>query len=590
MRHAIATGHQWVEYAGAGWQFGETGMLAALARLLPPGVPRWCFECGCGNSTTYPITCAALINAGWNSVLADADEQAVACVRARNVPGATVLHATLAPEDGRDIDALLAGTDIPHDFGVMVLDVDSCDLELWERMVSYRPALACVEHLHIADRRDACLMLARWKGYVPLATTFCNTIMARADIAPCLVKPEPMRLRVASDGSSAEGYEPVPPAAVGGCTPGLADEVCVVGALSGMDQAEAGDLLKRCAALLRPSGVLRVAAADFPALAAMRGPDNMGVIDRAIAQSRSVWCPLTLRRAMYAAGIGHVAPYNHEDAPDGGPAALMRLAGRRRWWPRVDRPRVGLTISEPRLTFAAMHRCMIATVAEMSRRYEFVNCAINGPFWDKALEHAIGLALSHECHYVLVADYDSVFTPEDAAALIEALQEDPTLAAATALQISRSTGKPLLYGNAGDYTGPRTETAFHHFGLAALRADVFRELPHPWLWSVPGPDGRWSHPLTSDADITFWRNLAEHGFRAVRLNNVTIGHVQECVMWPHPDGIMYQPVTHYVGHGRPPESRFDAAAYESRMKTCPSPPQTPAIPSPTNCSRRPTPA
>lgn len=594
MRGIIAPEHHWIEYRAEGWQYGEAGILSAVAALLPEAVPKWCFECGCGDGTSLPVTCAVLINAGWSSVLADADDGAVDRLRARKVPGATVLRAILGPHDGRDIDALLATTPIPERFGVMVLDVDSCDLELWERMRRYSPAVVCIEYRHDSrDRLDACLMLGRHKGYVPLAVTWCNVIFARLDIAPALAGPEPVRYALVTEDVNLPGYSVIDADGLGTIEPGSADEIYLRDAVCMVGQESAAGLLRTCADALKPRGVLRVVCPDIRDLAARRDESNHGIIARLIVgrngERKSVWCPHSMRMAMNAAGIGQVREWNASfigDMPDHVPC--VRLWGRKRWWKRIDRPKIGLAMSEPRLTFAGFHRCLLSAVTRLSARYSFVNCAVCSPFWEKALEQAVRMALDQQCDYILVADYDSVFTADDAATLIETLRDDPTLAAVSAVQMSRATGKPLLFTKAEDYGAPATEAMFHHFGLAVIRADVFRELPPPWLWSVPGPDGNWSSPLTSDADITFWRNLSEYGFRVVRRNDVVLGHIQECVLWPHPDGLMYQPLPDYVVHGRPAESRLRPEVYERRPQ-CRSAPQTHKIQSPTNCSRVPTP-
>ena len=59
---------EWLAEHATGWQFGESGMIAALVERigLKPGK---CMEVGAGDGISLPVTLAPLIQAGWTATL-----------------------------------------------------------------------------------------------------------------------------------------------------------------------------------------------------------------------------------------------------------------------------------------------------------------------------------------------------------------------------------------------------------------------------------------------------------------------------------------------------------------------------------------
>ena len=71
----------------------------------------------------------------------------------------------------------------------------------------------------------------------------------------------------------------------------------------------------------------------------------------------------------------------------------------------------------------------------------------------------------------------------------------------------------------------------------------------------PAADGTWGEGHV-DPDIDFWFKWTEHGNAVHLASNVVIGHIEDCILWPKKDlTVMYQRVSDYIKHGKPPEAR-----------------------------------
>ena len=118
-----------------------------------------------------------------------------------------------------------------------------------------------------------------------------------------------------------------------------------------------------------------------------------------------------------------------------------------------------------------------------------------------------------------------------------------------------------------NYTGDNTPVTLGHFGLTVIRAEVFRDLPHPWFWSMPNPDTlEWDSDGHCDADITFWRMCREYGFHIAQRNDIVIGHIINAIKWPSDRGrgVILQPEEAYYNNGKPPNAKFNAELYKPK--------------------------
>lgn len=125
--------------------FDEERMLEHfIAELLPADHSRTAVDVGAGDgmrgSNTY-----ALFLAGWSGVGVEGDEKrARRLARAyKNFEGVAALHALVTPSN---VVALLKAQNIPREFGVLSLDIDSYDYWVLDALLgSFRPQLVVTE-------------------------------------------------------------------------------------------------------------------------------------------------------------------------------------------------------------------------------------------------------------------------------------------------------------------------------------------------------------------------------------------------------------------------------------------------------------
>lgn len=101
------------------------------------------------------------------------------------------------------LDNLLAQTEIPYDFDVLVIDIDSNDLDVWESLNKYHPKIVVIEinsgimpgvlsrhnKIHNGNSFSSTLQVAFKKNYFLVCHTG-NCIFVRDDILPFLNMPK----------------------------------------------------------------------------------------------------------------------------------------------------------------------------------------------------------------------------------------------------------------------------------------------------------------------------------------------------------------------------------------------------------------
>lgn len=125
--------------------FDEERMLERfIAELLPPDHSRTAVDIGAGDgmrgSNTY-----ALYLAGWNGLGIEGDEKrARRLTRAyKNFEGVAALHALATPAN---VVELLKAHNVPREFGVLSLDIDSYDYRVLDTLLNtFRPRLVITE-------------------------------------------------------------------------------------------------------------------------------------------------------------------------------------------------------------------------------------------------------------------------------------------------------------------------------------------------------------------------------------------------------------------------------------------------------------
>ncbi len=159
-----------------------------------------------------------------------------------------------------------------------------------------------------------------------------------------------------------------------------------------------------------------------------------------------------------------------------------------------------------------------------------------GAFWDQSFQWLFESKVRNGCTWILTLDYDSMFTAEHVATLIQHFAQRPDIDALAALQFRRGDDETPLFGMKGSKEGDQVEVTnapifvdTAHFGLTLLRVEKLVQLPKPWFLGVPDSEGRWDTDDRTDADIYFWRQWRAAGFTIAVDPEVSIGHLQVMV-------------------------------------------------------------
>jgi hypothetical protein len=136
---------EWLAEQAGGWQFGEQGILVALANLI--NQPGQCVEVGAGDGEGLPLTIEPFYNYGLDCVLFERDEDSIRQLAAK-FPRAKI-RGEYAFETSSNLDAHVM---------LCVIDVDSIDSLIMEHVLSnHQTSILMVEHFdkcHPANTDD----------------------------------------------------------------------------------------------------------------------------------------------------------------------------------------------------------------------------------------------------------------------------------------------------------------------------------------------------------------------------------------------------------------------------------------------------
>lgn len=174
-------------------QFGEDGLLEAVFERIGE-TNRWCFEVGAADGEFFSNT-KRLRNAGWRAVLIEADDSKYETLAAKHEPQTFAIHDRIKRDS---LDRILSLVNAPLDLDLGVIDIDGQDYWAWLGMKKYRPRVMLVEFAyfnaadHIPEENNgetkdqaglaAIINLGTKKGYMALASTYCNVLFARTDV------------------------------------------------------------------------------------------------------------------------------------------------------------------------------------------------------------------------------------------------------------------------------------------------------------------------------------------------------------------------------------------------------------------------
>jgi SAM-dependent methyltransferase len=506
--------------------------------------------------------------------------------------------------------------DVPEDFDILSIDIDGYDYHVWESLERFRPRFVIIEtrdirapgardrfvpeygepiaalpsgaleHPYLAvTTKPSMADLAREKGYLVLFASQCNTVFIRKDVA----ESRPVRLNLGSGFTSIGGFlavdswngEPVYPL---DWPDGSVDEIRASHVLEHFGHRQTLLVLEEWCRVLKPNGIMRIAVPSIEQIMAEmdRGtPFNMiemfitgGQVDDDDHHG-TVFTRQKLAAQMHLSGLWKLEDWQSEIVDCASLPVSLNLKGTKRTFEVKQNPRLTCVLSQPRIAFIDQVHCVYRGLRCLSNREMYgkgpapvvddvIDCG--GAFWEKYISGGIKAAIERGADLILFCDYDGVFQPEDVERLYSYMQDNPDVSAAFAVQVSRHHDNPLVFQDHIVYTDDETRVQLGHFGLTMIRTQIFEDFPRPWLWSVPNPDtGEWDTKGHCDADILFWRQLAEYGHKVVQLGDIQVGHMDLCVKWLTPRGIAYQPLRHYKTYGKLPNAKFNPEAHKAKQ-------------------------
>ena len=215
--------------------------------------------------------------------------------------------------------------------------------------------------------------------------------------------------------------------------------------------------------------------------------------------------------------------------------------------------KIGAVMSMPRLTFADnMH-----TAARVFYGLNIQLTRGTGAFWGQVLTNMIEQHIESGAEWIFTLDYDTWFTKNHVLRLMQLMAENHDVDAILPVQSKRQAEEPLIGMrdekgkvlesiNRKVFDCELTPVGTGHFGLTLLRVSALKKLKKPWFWAQPGPDGRWQEGR-QDADIYFWNQFFDQGFKAVQANRVVIGHMQLMCTFPDTAENGFKPIYLHMG-------------------------------------------
>ena len=153
-------------------QNGEDGVIAEIFRRLPASIPRWYVEFGAWDGR-YGSNCYALALQAWRGVMIEGDPSRFSRLEqnSRRFQDRMITACEFI-ESGSHLEQILSSVDVPRDFGLLSIDIDSFDYEIWKGMNLYHPAVVVIE----IDSSTPPGVRRVWSNEPYAATTFTSMV------------------------------------------------------------------------------------------------------------------------------------------------------------------------------------------------------------------------------------------------------------------------------------------------------------------------------------------------------------------------------------------------------------------------------
>ena len=131
-------------------QNGEDGVIDEILKRLKINDcnENWCVEFGAWDGKHLSNT-FTLVERGWNAIYieGETDRYNDLLITTKEYPKIIPVNAFVArfTSDPSSLDAILSKTNIPSDFVLLSIDIDSYDCEVWESLKNYKPMVVVIE-------------------------------------------------------------------------------------------------------------------------------------------------------------------------------------------------------------------------------------------------------------------------------------------------------------------------------------------------------------------------------------------------------------------------------------------------------------
>lgn len=474
-------------------QFGEDGYLAAIFERI--GVDfNYCVDVGAADGILFSNV-RRWLEKGWGGVLIEKDDKRYdALVRNTGTIGFDKIRChrrEVKPTGESSLDSILLRENAPLDFDLLSIDVDGQDYYIWNSLLCFKPRVVVIEYDPEADP-----MFIPQLGGAGQAGSRAMMYVAAAR-GYLTVKQTQTNLICVRKDICEKFFE-------------------VKGKEYGHAKLDSGNVDRN---------------SDYHSVIIRRH-------DEAKVEGSS--------EQPEGSAPASVAPQNGDTASPPVAEPVTDVAG-----VLLDEPKplkICAVISVPRLGFNANWHSTIKAMIALQIHVEMVE----GAFWHACLTRGIEKVLALGADIILTIDYDSVFDVQHVIKLCQLLGDHPEYSAIVPVQAKREANQVLFQTNGdNDFAKPLTNIATGHFGLTVFDARVFDDLPKPWFYEVPSPNGDWNDGRV-DSDIAFWNQFTASGYKVGLANDVRVGHLELQISWVSKDmRKVFQSVTDYRKDGQP---------------------------------------
>lgn len=143
-------------------QNGEDGVLEEIFKRLKIS-DGWACEFGAWDGKHLSNAFNLVKNKNWKCVMIEADSNKFQDLlkTAEEYTNIVPIHSTVHYSEGKGVklDETLKQTEIPKNFDLLSIDVDSCDYHIWKSLKNYNPKVVVIEHsgldMYIIQREGA---------------------------------------------------------------------------------------------------------------------------------------------------------------------------------------------------------------------------------------------------------------------------------------------------------------------------------------------------------------------------------------------------------------------------------------------------